>query len=141
MSLSKKLETKLTLDHFNTAIAIIGCTIIALLLINAIFIVTIVGRHFDKQFPEFVNDKRAFENSWWILNPVFRAGTYCGCIVFKKYFSKRPYMQYYFNGCDFRKSISTLGRTIVFIHFIGAGFILLLGGIMFFANGFTLPPT
>ena len=93
--------------HAYSCVMVIAGICAVIFFLNLPLFGLIVARHYDRVFPQYTKSKEAFENNYWIFNPILRGLTYAGCIVFKNYSTKsvrKSYLNYFFQGYDFRAS-------------------------------------
>ena len=114
------------------------------LLLGMVFIIAcplwgiIIGRHYDKLFPEYVADKSLFENRYWIASVCLRGLIYGGCIIFPKYTIRSPrraILNYYFKGYNFRKNGRWQDWLVIGIEFGCLGGMLLTGAVQYLVTG------
>ena len=52
----------MNLSELNGTIAILTCMLLVTMILNGVVVWWHIARKFDKEFPEYVNNKAAFEN-------------------------------------------------------------------------------
>jgi len=93
-----------------------------------------LARKFDPVFPNYVHEKSALENGWWILSPLMRGLRYAGCILFKSASKKRGYCNYFFKGYDFRSHATSFELFLIWVMLISISLIVIFGSIMYLIN-------
>jgi hypothetical protein len=98
----------------------------------------VIGRHYDKLFPDYVADKYLFENQHWIASVCLRGAVYAGCMIFYNYPTKsvrKEILNYYFKGYNFRQNARWQDWLVIGIEFGCLGGILVTGIVSYLITG------
>jgi hypothetical protein len=98
----------------------------------------VIGRHYDKLFPDYVADKYLFENQYWIASVCLRGLVYTSCMIFYNYPTKsvrKEILNYYFKGYNFRQNARWQDWLVIGIELGCIAGIIIFGALGSFFGG------